>query len=449
MSPLAACSLFVLAVMVLMASRRLALLGMLAGVLYFSETQSLQLAGLNMYALRFLEVAGFVRVIGRREFRLGKLNRIDRVFLLLYGYTTLVFLLRSTGHYAYQIGCAVDACLCYFTFRGLLQTAEHFRTFLRDFVVLLVPFVALVLVEAFSAHNVFWSTGAGPEEAWYRGSRVRCHGSFEFAGCLGTLGASFLPLYIGLGFARADRRLAAAGIGLCALIIWESNSGGPVSTAAFALAAWLFWPLRMRMKWVRRGLVGAVLAAGLLMQAPLWYLSARVSAFSGGTGWHRSYLLDKAFQNLGEWGLAGMPLSATSDWFPYALAETGAADITNEFLSFGVAAGVPAIALLILLLTRAFSALGKAQAAVRSGIGGSLESGLLIWGLGAMLAAHAVNWLGVSYFDQIHAVFFVQLAAISAVAASCWEGTEIVAAQPVLAHDDAGGIEDAPARDAA
>ncbi len=109
MSPLAACSLFVLAVMVLMASRRLALLGMLAGVLYFSETQSLQLAGLNMYALRFLEVAGFVRVIGRREFRLGKLNRIDRVFLLLYGYTTLVFLLRSTGHYAYQIGCAVDA----------------------------------------------------------------------------------------------------------------------------------------------------------------------------------------------------------------------------------------------------------------------------------------------------------------------------------------------------
>jgi hypothetical protein len=242
---------------------------------------------------------------------------------------------------------------------------------------------------------------------------------------LGTLGASFLPLYIGLAFARAERRLALTGIGLCSLILWACNSGGPLNTAAVALVGWLLWTQRLNMGRVRRGIVGVIALLALVMKAPIWYIPMKVSAFSGGSGWHRSYLMEKAYQELGQWWFAGMPIRKTADWFPYKLELTGNADITNEFLSFGIAAGLPAIALLVLLLTRAFSGLGKALAAFRAGPAASLETELLLWGLGVMLVAHVTNWFGCSYFDQIRLVYFLQLAAISKLAGNSPEETLI------------------------
>ena len=50
------------------------------------------------------------------------------------------------------------------------------------------------------------------------------------------------------------------------------------------------------------------------------------------------------------WWFAGMPMSETVHWFPYVLLQTGAADITNNYLQFGITAGLGAMLLLILLL---------------------------------------------------------------------------------------------------
>jgi hypothetical protein len=98
------------------------------------------------------------------------------------------------------------------------------------------------------------------------------------------------------------------------------------------------------------------------------------------------------------------------------------ADITNQYISFGVAAGLGAIALFILLLTRAFSNLGKALAAVRSSSHRPSEDEFLLWGLGVMLVIHIVDWFGITYFDQMYVIWFMQLATISSLSASCAEG---------------------------
>src|SRR5580765_7292597 len=101
--------LLIVVLVVFSASRRWALIGMLAGVLYLTQGQQLHIFGMNLFAIRFIELAGFVRVMVRREFSFSGLNRIDKGVLLLYGYTTVVFFLRSSEGKLNQIGMAVDA----------------------------------------------------------------------------------------------------------------------------------------------------------------------------------------------------------------------------------------------------------------------------------------------------------------------------------------------------
>lgn len=405
--------LVILILVVLSAPRRGALLAVMIGVLYLTQGQGLQILGLNLYAVRFIELAGFIRVMARREFTFSKLNGIDRTFLLLFAYTLIVFLLRSKEGQAYQIGLAVDALLCYLTFRGLLKDLEDLKWFLHALVILLVPYVGLLMVESLTRQNPFTAIGGVAETvSFVRGDRYRCFGSFRHPSLLGTLGASFIPLYIGLALERAGRKLAFLGIVLCLLIVWASNSGGPASSTAVAVVGWLFWRMRARMRLVRRGLVWGIVVLALVMKAPIWYLPARVSSFSGGDGWHRSHLMDMAFQNLGKWGFAGMPLSETGDWFAYTLS-TGSADMTNQYLAFGMAAGLGAIALFIVLFVMAFRSLGRALAVVRSVDERPTETEFLLWGLGVMLLVHSVNFLGITYFDQTYAIWYLQLAAIS------------------------------------
>ncbi|MGH7940242.1 MAG: hypothetical protein ACREFR_04135, partial [Limisphaerales bacterium] len=124
MNAIGASILLVLVIVVLLAPRRWALMGMIAGVLFLTEEQAINIAGFNMFAIRFLEVAGFLRVMIRREFSFQQLNKIDYAILLLYGYTTAVYLLRASEGAAYQVGLAVDAFASYFTFRGLFREME-------------------------------------------------------------------------------------------------------------------------------------------------------------------------------------------------------------------------------------------------------------------------------------------------------------------------------------
>lgn len=412
MNAIASSILVLLIFVVVLAPRRWALLGMIAGVLYLTEGASISLFGINMFAIRFLEIAGFVRVMVRREFSFSNLNKIDHILIIFYSYLTILYLLRSNERIAYQVGLAVDALLCYFTFRGLVAELDDFRWFLRALALLLVPFVGLVIVEMVTHQNQFGMVGQSVE-ATFRNDRLRCLGSFRHPISLGTLGASLLPLYIGVSFDTSKRALTYVGIGLCMGLVYLSNSGGPVSAVAFGLVGWLGWFMREKMFLVRRGVVVLLILFAVFMKAPIWYLPAKVSDLTGGGGWHRSYLLQVAFEKINLWWLAGMDIKGTKDWMPYVLASSDTVDVTNQYLSFGLTAGIGAIGLFILLLTRSFQAIGRVLNIVRSSYLKASEIEYMFWGLGVMLVAHVVNWFGVCYFDQLYVVWFMQLAQIS------------------------------------
>lgn len=417
MNVIGASILIVLVAAVLTSSRRWALLAMVGGALYLTQSQAVVLLGFNMFAVRFLEVAGFARVIVRREFSFCSVNEIDRSFILVYLYTTVVFLLRSNEDLAYQVGSLVDSTLCYFTFRSLIGDMEDFRWFLRALVFLLIPYLALLLVETLTYRNFFVAMYGGFYDVWFREGRVRCIGSFRSPSLLGSLGASFLPLYIGLGFSHAHRQWAITGIALCLGIVWLSNSGGPLGFSVFVVLGWLLWSSRRKMRLVRRVIVIWLIALDLAMKAPIWYLPTHFSF--GGDAWHRSYLMDVAMQHLREWWLWGMPMTGTAGWFATQLGTMEQGDITNQFISLGLSAGLMAIVLFIWLLVRAFRSLGRELAAVRLPSVQPSESEYLLWGLGTMLVGHIANFISITYYDQFYVIWLMQLAAISSLTSGC------------------------------
>ncbi|HWF19899.1 MAG TPA: hypothetical protein VG754_11555 [Verrucomicrobiae bacterium] len=413
------CSILVL--VVLIAPRRWALLGMIAGALFLTERQQVSVGGINFYSIRFLELAGFVRVMSRAEFSFRSCNRIDRALIFLYVYTAVVFCLRSAEGQAYIIGNSVDAFLCYFTFRGLVRDASELKLFLRDFIMLLLPYAAMILYESMTHRNAFAFIDGGMYN-WVRGNRFRSVGTFRNPDTLGTLGAVFAPLYFAIAFAQRERKLPIFGMLLCLCIVWGSNSGGPLCATAVSFVAWGFWRMRTRMQTVRRTMAAILILLACVMKAPIWFLLARASSVAGGDGWHRAQLISVAFKHLNLWWFAGMPLSDTSEWFEYSIG--GAADITNTFLSFGLNAGMGAIIVLVLLLVRTFSGLGKALNSVRSNGQEDDYREAMLWGLGAALMAHIANWQGIVYFDQSYMVWFLQLAAMTSVSSACIEADE-------------------------
>jgi hypothetical protein len=408
-----ASTLALIAGLVLVTPRRWALVAMMAGVLYLPQHQALDFLTLDLMPLRLLEVAALIRIAMRQELDLSKFNAIDGAVLLVYGYATVVFLLRSDTRQLELTGWLVDSTFCYFIFRGLIRELEDLRWFLRVFVFLLSPYVALLAVETLTRSNPFAVMGG--ELSFVRGDRIRCAGSFRHPILLGTLGAAFLPLYVGLALARSSRVPGLMGIALCLAIVWFSNSGGPLGAAAGGMIAWLCWTARTRMRIVKATVAGLFVLLAATMQAPVWYLPARISSLTGGGGWHRSYLMDIAFRELDQWWLAGMDATQTTGWFPYPLVTTGAADITNAYLDFGLKGGLLAMLLFVVLLGLAFRRIGRGLHVLhRPSFGGSGVA-YLVWGLGCALVVHIMSWLGVTYFDQTYAIWFMQLAAIAAI----------------------------------
>lgn len=415
---------------VLFTPKRWALMGAVAGILYLTQQQSIDVAGVSLYSARFVELAAFARVMLRKEFTFASFNRIDRAVVLLYCYTLGVFLIRSNEDYAYQIGQAVDAFLAYFAFRGLISSLDELRWFLKAFLLQLAPYAVLVVYETLTAQNPFAAIGghelAVAGDLWFREGRLRATGSFGHPSLMGTLGGTFLAIYFGSWLSGKQRVFSAAGMLLCLTLIWASNSGGPATCAATTAVGWMLWPFRRSMQWVRRGTVLVIVGLALAMKAPIWYLLMKISNITGGDGWHRSALLDVAFQNLDQWWLAGMRTLDTSGWLPYTNSTTGAVDMTNHFLVFGITAGLGSVFLLIYMLVQGFKHLGRTLEATRARA--QRDDEYLVWGIGVTLGVHLFNWFGISYWDQSNLLWLMHLALVGGLGATLPAKAEVESA---------------------
>jgi hypothetical protein len=431
--------LLALAAVITFGSQPNALLALVAGTMFLGQGASFDL-GITMYPMRLLVVVAFIRVLRRDEMTLSAFNGLDRAFVGAYAFAVTMYLIRTAWGYGTsdtisqtsnlsKVGGLCDLFFGYFAFRGLLRGSADLKAFLLRFPLLLVPYLGSLAVERITSVNPLGLVG-GAAEMWFDAEgRSRCLGSFAHPSLLGTFGASFVLLYVSLLFDRATRLRASFAIGLCLAIVGLANSGSPVSFLALGLAMWALWPLRRNLGLLQAGAGFGVLITALIMNSPIWYLPTRISGMVGGTGWHRSYLMERGFADIDNWWLAGMPLDMTVRWFPYQV--MGAADMTNLFLQFGVDGGLLALLLLVLALFIAFRRLGRALVLARQEPDGQ-DSERLSWALAALLIAHMINFIAITYFDQFNMIWALQVAAISVVTAEVirrFERREVEGAQ--------------------
>ena len=111
MHPIGILILVILTYLVSTGTRRTALIASVAGVMYLTQGQTLNIFGIHFFAHRILGIVLFARVMLRNEFPLRNLNRIDKTVLSLYVYSAVVYLFRLTADDDLSfVAGAFDAC---------------------------------------------------------------------------------------------------------------------------------------------------------------------------------------------------------------------------------------------------------------------------------------------------------------------------------------------------
>jgi hypothetical protein len=148
----------------------------------------------------------------------------------------------------------------------------------------------------------------------------------------------------------------------------------------------------------------------MIMKDPVWFLIAKTANIIGGSGYHRSRLIDSAITYIDEWWLWGTKY--TAHWVPYVLpVNPNMVDITNQYIREGVDGGIIKLILFIIIIALSFRAVGLSLHAMEDK---PFAIKIMIWSVGVSLFAHVASFMAVNYFDQIIVFWFLLLSIISA-----------------------------------
>jgi hypothetical protein len=264
---------------------------------------------------------------------------------------------------------------------------------------------------------------------------VRAQAAFRSPITAGAFGATFAMLFASFLFARGFRYATLLGLVASIVITICARSSGPILGLALGLLSLTCWRFRLYTRNIRWGIVVGLVGLHLVMKSPVWFLMGRLSDVVGGGGYHRAELIDQFVNKASSWWIMGT--SDTSAWMPTELT-FGGADLTNQFVSDGVNAGIIGLVLSVLVLVRCFQLLGNAILDVR---GQEVNWERLLWGLGATLVCSIGILFSVTYFDQMDVIWYFLLACIASIADAIRHAIQSDSARRLMHETDAGLIE--------
>jgi hypothetical protein len=406
-TPLALAILICGVLLILFLPRRYVIVPLLVAGLWLPVSVNILVAGFHFYALRVLLSAGCARVLIRGEVRRLYMNTFDKVFLS--------WTLCSASMYCFlwgwaavsnRLGFLYTTLGSYFLMRVLIRDKVDIRRVLATLAIALALLAPFLLQEHLTGYNSLSILGANAVSVPRNGG-IRAQGPFLHPVICGTLGAMLLPAFMALWWQGKWNRLAAVvGVFASFTMMIFSSSSTPLMTFAAGLAGFLLWPARHSLRWLRWGLVAALITIQLLMKAPVWYLLAHIGAATGGSGYHRATLIDTFVRHFSQWWLFGTQNNA--DWGYYMW------DVDNAFVASGLQGGVLTFALFIAVFVFGFKMIGTARKRTET----STKDARLIWGIGCSLFANTVAFFGIFYFDQSILAWYGLLAMISAAGAT-------------------------------
>jgi len=386
--------------------RKWALVPVIILICYMTMGERVIVVGLNFTMIRILTLVGWIRILIRGELKSVKLNPIDKalIWFAISGRAIYVLQWQTFDAVKYEFGQVYNALGMYFLFRFLVRDMDDCLRVFKIAAVFIIPLAASMVVERMTGRNAFAEFGGVSPITGIRDGVLRCQGPFAHPVLAGTFGATLFPLFVALWRSKGHRLLSFLAILSSGAMVITSGSSGPVGTLLAGLLALGCWPHRKHMSTIRSGILVAVVGLEIVMKAHVWFLLARVGIFSGSTGHHRAYLIDRALANLDDWWLLGT--RSTVAWDEYY----NLFDITNQYLVYGADGGLITMLLFILVIVRCFGAVGLTVRALDEK---SRELQFCVWALGAVLFSHVVTFLSVSYFDQNFVNWYLLLAMIS------------------------------------
>jgi hypothetical protein len=378
--------------------------------------QILVVGGLHFPMLRVLIFFGFIRmgwakISGTEKIFSGGMNGIDRAFLVLALFTAAdaMVLWQAQGAVINQLGTLYQAIGVYFLLRFLIRDEDDVNQTLRALAFVVVVLSASMTFEHYTGRNPFYEWLGGAHGAAYasaldRGGFLRARGSFAHPIIAGTFGGFVFPLFIGLwNRSKKDRIYAMIGAPCAVLIAVDVGS----STALFGLLAGIvalcLWPMRDRLRILRWGAVGFLIAGQLYSSSGVWHLIDDVSLADGSSSYHRYELVNQCIRHFGDWALIGTKTYASWGWDMW--------DLSNQYVATADTAGLIPLIALIAILVIAFRYIGK----TRRRYEGDRQHEFFTWAIGASLFANAVSFMGTGYWDQIIVPWYMVLAIISVV----------------------------------
>lgn len=390
--------------------RQWAIVPLLASCCYMTLGQGVELGPVSLPVYRLVLAAGLLRAVFRKEGLIGGLTTLDKLVIAWGVWMVLASFFHKwqpgSGP-VYALGFVYNVTLVYFLTRAWCHDLREMMAVVRAVSWLLVPVAVAMTAEHVFERNLFGVLFGGVSEGvYYRDGSIRAQGPFAHPILAGTVGAVCLPLMIGIW--QRYRIDAVVGVLVCLAMVLTSSSSGPLMSTAMGVLALFMWFLRDRLRAIRWTLVGVYIVADISMNRPAYYLISEIDLTGSSTGWHRSRLIEAAFEHLSDWWAFGTDY--TFNWMGVAVDEAGQhSDITNYYLWIGVIGGLPAMLLLIAVMWFAFVLTGKSVRNCHSEPGGHR---FMIWCLGAGLFAHAGTSLSVAYFDQSMMFFWLNVGLI-------------------------------------
>ena len=410
-----------LGILIFSVPKRYAAIPLILAAFYVPLSQRVVITGLDFTIFRMLILAGWMRLIIKGEYRQLKINRLDQLILIWVIVSIITGILLEATEQAIinRLGFAYNAVGCYFYFRYVIRDLADIVHITKFSSLAIIPIAISMIYESTSSVNSFSLLGGVAEHTMIRGDRLRCQGPFAHPILAGTFGATMFPLYAGLYIQKNNRLYAVLGILSAAAITVTSSSSGPAMTLMFGVLALSMWPVRKYMNIIKWVILFMLVSAHMIMKAPVWYLIARISDVIGGTGWHRSYLIDQAISKIDEWWLVGTKY--TAHWIPHGTSyNEESADITNQYIFEGVTGGLTKLILFVVVIIVSFNIVGYS---LSNNATTTKKEQVMIWSLGAALFAHVTAFMSVSYFDQMIVMWYLVLAMISCIAISAKKAT--------------------------
>jgi len=159
------------------------------------------------------------------------------------------------------------------------------------------------------------------------------------------------------------------------------------------------------MRAVRWGILLTIVALGVVMKVPVWFVIAHANVIASSTGYHRALLVDNFFKHFRDWWLIGTNQTGNWGYFMW--------DHTNQFVAEGEEGGLVTFTCFIAMISQGFSRLGK----MRRQVEGDRKQEWFFWSLGAIMVSQIFAFLGVRYWDQMAIWWWAFLAMVSAATA--------------------------------